>query len=83
MILPVVNYRRTDIGLFPFPRNVKRSFVDVSTHESASPNGGGESQKTFLRKAYDATLGKFVAFLLYLMVRRIVYTCCNHRVQSL
>lgn len=79
MIVPV-NYGRTHIGLFPFPRNVKRRFVDVSTHESASPIGGGESQKTFLRKAYDATLGKIVALLLYLMVRYIVCTCSNRRV---
>lgn len=62
-----VNNRKRNIGLFPVPRTVKRSFVDVSTRESSSPVEGGNSQKNFLGKLYDATLGKIVALFLHLM----------------
>jgi hypothetical protein len=69
-----VNNRQRNIGLFPVPRTVKRSFVDVSTRESSSPAEGGNSQKNFLGKLYDATLGKIVALFLHLVVRFVVRT---------
>lgn len=71
------NNPKSNLGLFPVPRTVRKCYVDFAMREKVSPVGEENSQKSFLGKLYDATLGKFVALFLHLMVRFTMHTYCN------